>query len=82
MTCMSILFASLELSSHFRRMGAGGSTVWQPYGKTWRKHRTLYHKQLNQTAAKDFQPSQLAAARGLLRLLVESPEDYLQHIRQ
>ena len=63
-------------------MDAGGSTAFQPYGKTWRKHRTLYHKQMNQVAAKDFQAPQLAATRGLLRLLLESPEDYVQHIRQ
>ncbi|KAF8510098.1 cytochrome P450 [Gautieria morchelliformis] len=77
----SIYSSRPHLTMFHDLMDTGGSTVWQPYGKTWRKHRSLYHKQMNQIAAKEFQPSQLAAARGLLRLLVESPEDYLQHIR-
>jgi hypothetical protein len=63
-------------------MDAGGGTAFQPYGKNWRKHRTLFHKYMNQTAVKVFQAPQLAAARGLLRSLLKSPEEYTEHITQ
>jgi len=61
-------------------MDAGGSTVFLPYGRIWRKHRSLYQKHMNQIAIKEFQPSQLAAARSLLRKFLDTPEDYLEHI--
>ncbi|KAF8531501.1 cytochrome P450 [Gautieria morchelliformis] len=61
-------------------VGAGGATAFQPYGKKWRKHRTLFQKYMNQTAVKVFQTQQLVAARGLLRSLLKTPEEYQEHI--
>ncbi|KAF8590889.1 cytochrome P450 [Ramaria rubella] len=62
-------------------MDFGGATAFQPYGSSWRKHRALYHKQMNQIAVKEFQSSQQAAARSFLLLLLKSPQHYRDHIR-
>ncbi|KAF8588233.1 cytochrome P450 [Ramaria rubella] len=56
-------------------------TAFQPYGSTWRKHRTLYHQQMNQVSVQKFQHSQVAAVGGFLSSLLTSPQDYLAQIR-
>ncbi|KAF8531502.1 cytochrome P450 [Gautieria morchelliformis] len=77
----SSIYSSRAHSTMFHDlMDAGGATVFQPYGKNWQKHRTLFHKYMNQTAVKVFQTQQLVAARGLLRSLLNSPEEYREHV--
>ncbi|GJJ08157.1 hypothetical protein Clacol_002365 [Clathrus columnatus] len=61
-------------------MGFPG-TVFQPYSNLWRKHRSLYHKQMNQVAVKNYQPTQMATALDFLKMLLENPKDYVRHIR-
>lgn len=62
-------------------MGFAG-TAFQPYSNLWRKHRSLYHQQMNQVAVRNFQPSQMAISAEFLKLLLETPQDYVQHIRR
>ncbi|GJJ08158.1 hypothetical protein Clacol_002366 [Clathrus columnatus] len=62
-------------------MGFPG-TAFQPYSNLWRKHRSLYHKQMNQIAVQNYHPSQMAAAIDFLKMLLEDPKDYIQHIRR
>lgn len=46
-----------------------------------RQQRRFFHQEFNETAVKRFFPAQLAAAHILLRRLVHSPDDYMEHIK-
>ncbi|KAF8513314.1 cytochrome P450 [Hysterangium stoloniferum] len=62
-------------------MGLGGGTAFLPYGTQWRKHRKLYHQQMNPVAVREFHPSLLSAVRNFLKLLLVNPSNYEQHLR-
>ncbi|KAF8505027.1 cytochrome P450 [Hysterangium stoloniferum] len=62
-------------------MDFGASTTFQQYGDIWRKHRTLYHKQLNSVAVRRFYPQLVMASTRLLHSLLKSPERYSHHLR-
>ncbi|EMD33935.1 hypothetical protein CERSUDRAFT_107728 [Gelatoporia subvermispora B] len=59
--------------------------TWNPvmmrYGAHWRQHRRLIHKYWNEEAIRTYEPVQLAKARKLLSLLLQSPEDFVEHCR-
>ncbi|KAF8578222.1 cytochrome P450 [Ramaria rubella] len=76
----SIYSSRPHLTMFHELMDFGGGTAFQPYGSVWRKHRAVYHKQMHQVAVREFQPAQVKAARGLLKLLFQSPQHYRQHI--
>lgn len=57
-------------------------TAFQSYSNLWRKHRSLYHKQMNSVAVRKFEPSQIAITIELLKLLLEEPQNYVQNIRR
>ncbi|KAG5635545.1 hypothetical protein H0H81_010909 [Sphagnurus paluster] len=61
-------------------MGWGFNSGMMPYGDEWRSHRRLMHKQLHQPER--FQPHQLRATHGLLRRLLDEPNNLERHLRQ
>lgn len=63
-------------------MDFGGTTAFQPYGDTWRKHRTLYNQQLHSGAIGQFKSLQVNAVNHLLRILLDFPENHIGHLRQ
>lgn len=51
------------------------------YGDRWRIHRKAFHDVFRPEAAMHFRPIQLRSMHALLRKLVESPEDFVTHLR-
>ncbi|KAI0316472.1 cytochrome P450 [Amylostereum chailletii] len=51
------------------------------YGPIWRKHRKGLALSLNPTAMLQYQPVEAKATHRLLRHLLDTPNDYTQHIR-
>ncbi|KAL4246397.1 cytochrome P450 family protein [Abortiporus biennis] len=52
-----------------------------PYGPRLKDSRRLAQSKLNATATKDYRPVESAAARELLKRLVQNPESFMQDIR-
>ena len=53
-----------------------------PYGSEWRRVRKEFYAHFNPEAARQYRPLEDEAAHALLRNLLDTPEDFLQHIRQ
>ncbi|KIJ50984.1 hypothetical protein M422DRAFT_159164 [Sphaerobolus stellatus SS14] len=70
-----------QLIMFHEMMDFGGTTSFQPYGNTWRKHRTLYNRQLHKGAMGQFEALQYSAVKRLLPSLVDSPEKLRKHVR-
>ncbi|KAJ7618782.1 cytochrome P450 [Roridomyces roridus] len=51
------------------------------YGDRWRTQRRLFNEHLNINASHNFRPQQRTAAHSLLRRLLHTPNDFLQHVR-
>lgn len=62
-------------------MGWDRFTPGIKYGDLWRDHRKLLNSVLNKTVVHRFWPLQLAEARAFLKNLVNTPEDFLTHVR-
>jgi hypothetical protein len=52
------------------------------YGHQWRWERRNFHQHMNMNKVIDYRPVQLKGARGLLTHLLETPNQFRQHIRQ
>lgn len=52
------------------------------YSPKWRSMRKMFHHLLNATVAGDFVPYQTLENKQMLNDLLESPNDFLQHIRR
>ncbi|KAF8994704.1 cytochrome P450 [Cyathus striatus] len=63
-------------------MGWDFDFAFMDYGDTWRRHRKLMHQHFNATAVKDFIPQQVKAAHGLVKRLLDGPNDVVKAIRQ
>ncbi|KNZ75957.1 O-methylsterigmatocystin oxidoreductase [Termitomyces sp. J132] len=61
-------------------MGWDFVVTWMPYGA--RRHRRLLHQELNATNATHFHPYELKATYGLLRALLDTPDDLESDLRQ
>lgn len=55
---------------------------FMPYGDLWRQHRRVMHQSFHPTAAARFRPTELKATHGLLRRLLDEPDNLLGHLRQ
>lgn len=53
-----------------------------PYGKFWRKSRRMFHQEFRHDAVKNLHPEQLKARDELLRRLLDTPERWMEHLRQ
>ncbi|GJE97960.1 cytochrome P450 [Phanerochaete sordida] len=52
-----------------------------PYGDYWRKHRRLFNQHFRAAAVPQYHLKQIKAVRRLLQHLLDSPKDFLDHIR-
>ncbi|KDQ22337.1 hypothetical protein PLEOSDRAFT_1050613 [Pleurotus ostreatus PC15] len=52
-----------------------------PYGDMWRKHRALYHNKFKQESVHQFIPLLTCKAHDLLRQLLATPDERVEHIR-
>ncbi|PPQ65419.1 hypothetical protein CVT24_011500 [Panaeolus cyanescens] len=54
-----------------------------PYNQWWRRHRRAFHEHFNSNVVAKYQlePVQLRGARKFLQQLLETPDDFLHHIR-
>ncbi|KAG5722656.1 O-methylsterigmatocystin oxidoreductase [Termitomyces sp. T112] len=52
-----------------------------PYGERWKAHRRMFHRQFQQSVAPIHWPTQCKEAHALLRSLLESPEELIEHLR-
>ena len=51
------------------------------YPTLWRDHRRVFDRQTTAEAAKRFRPQEVLAVNGMLRRLLESPENFSEHVR-
>nr|VWO98258.1 Cytochrome P450 monooxygenase CYP52X1 [Ganoderma boninense] len=62
-------------------IGWNRAVALNPGGAQHRKFRRLLNKSLNSTAVRDYRLLQEDSASNLVRLLLETPQDFLNHIR-
>ncbi|KIK64178.1 hypothetical protein GYMLUDRAFT_241366 [Collybiopsis luxurians FD-317 M1] len=62
-------------------MGWDYSFGLMAYGDEWRAQRKLFQQEFNPQAAERFHPIEVRATRHLLNRIIDSPKDYVQHIR-
>ncbi|KAG6809315.1 hypothetical protein H0H92_000727 [Tricholoma furcatifolium] len=63
-------------------MGWSFNVAFMAYGDHWRQHRELLHREFHPNAAMRFRPHELKATHGLLRRLLETPDDLIKHLQQ
>ncbi|KAL0958550.1 hypothetical protein HGRIS_000689 [Hohenbuehelia grisea] len=54
---------------------------FMPYGKLWKDHRTVFAKEMNPIAYKHHRAQQYEAGCSLLRRLLDTPENFMGHLR-
>ncbi|KAF8880681.1 cytochrome P450 [Infundibulicybe gibba] len=52
-----------------------------PYGSAWRAHRRMFHEHFHVGAVSRYQPIQARESRRLLQRLLDTPDDFMHHIR-
>ncbi|KAF9055302.1 cytochrome P450 [Hymenopellis radicata] len=62
-------------------MGWARSLTSNQYNEEWRQQRRHFHQEFNEVAARRFFPVQTKAVHGLLRQFLESPDDFMAHIK-
>ncbi|KAH7929989.1 cytochrome P450 [Leucogyrophana mollusca] len=60
--------------------GLGFNTVLFRYGPLWRFHRRLFHQALRPQAALAYRPMQMQKGFQLLKGILETPENYVDHL--
>ncbi|THV04329.1 cytochrome P450 [Dendrothele bispora CBS 962.96] len=63
-------------------MGWHNASTHVRYGPRFRKHRRFIHQTFNEQAARSLRPIQERETLTLIRGLMESPEQYSQHVRR
>ena len=64
------------------RMGWDFNFGLLPYGVSWRRHRRSFHQHFNINAVSKYLPIQRREVHTFLRRLLDTPDDFLHHIRQ
>jgi len=62
-------------------MGWDYNFGFMDYGDYWRQHRRLMHRSFHPTASLRFRPHELKATHGLLRRLLDEPDNLIGHLR-
>ncbi|KAI8996249.1 cytochrome P450 [Trametes punicea] len=62
-------------------VGCDWHFVFMGYGENWRERRRVFHQYFHPNAATTYRPKELKVARELLRRLLETPEDFMVHLR-
>ncbi|KAF8885367.1 cytochrome P450 [Infundibulicybe gibba] len=55
--------------------------AFMPYGDYWRSHRRLFHQEFHPTAAIRYQPQEMRVTREMLQRLLDTPDDFMIHLR-
>ena len=53
-----------------------------PYGVSWRRHSRSFHQFFNNNVVSKYQPIQSREVHAFLRRLLDTPDNFLHHIRQ
>lgn len=53
-----------------------------PYGNTWRAMRRLLHQQFHPQASLQYRPAEIEGTHDFLRRLLDSPNDFFEHVTQ
>ena len=64
------------------RCGMGWLLTFIPYGTFWKDARRAFHRGLGNEAVKSYVDVEVAAARNLLVRLHNSPDLFMDHLRQ
>ncbi|KAJ3795872.1 cytochrome P450 [Lentinula aff. detonsa] len=59
-----------------------GDLVYLPYGDEMKLHRKLFHQEFHPTDSSLYQPHHKKALRLFLNNLIDTPEEWLEHIQQ
>lgn len=62
-------------------MGHEWNFGFMPYGETWRKHRRMFVSKFGPANVHVYNPIQERASGQLLEKLLNTPEDFLDHLR-
>ncbi|KAF8910745.1 cytochrome P450 [Mucidula mucida] len=62
-------------------MGWDWSFGHMPYGKTWKAHRKMFYSHFQPSAVSKSWPIQRVEAQKLLRRLIDTLEDFMEHLR-
>ncbi|KAI0295337.1 CyP450 monooxygenase [Multifurca ochricompacta] len=65
----------------FPSMGLGFNHGMLPYGERWRRLRRAFHTHFDATTSKEYRPLEMQAVQRLLRNLLESPDNFSQHLK-
>ena len=76
-----LLSVYVESRSSESRMDYTWNMAFQRYGLRWRNHRRTFHDYFHPNIVHKYQSVQIATTRVLLRCLLGSPDDFMQHIR-
>ncbi|KAI0772313.1 cytochrome P450 [Trametes elegans] len=62
-------------------VGCDWHFVFMGYGESWRERRRVFHQYFHPNAVTNYRPRELKVARELLRRLLETPDDFMVHLR-
>ncbi|KAI0659485.1 cytochrome P450 [Cubamyces menziesii] len=62
-------------------VGCDWHFVFMGYGDSWRERRRVFHQYFHPNAATSYRPREIKVARELLRRLLETPDDFMIHLR-
>lgn len=80
--CLFIVYSLHGKLPFSFRMGWKFAFSFLPNNEIWRSRRHRFHQEFNPKAALRFRPQQLKSTYELLRRLLDTPEDWMQHLRQ
>ena len=66
----------------FFRMKWDFNLGFMPYGSLWRRHRKSFHDSFSINAVSKYQHIQRREVHAFLRRLLDTPDDFLHHVRQ
>ncbi|KAG2036259.1 cytochrome P450 [Suillus americanus] len=62
-------------------LGFGFNTILMRYGERWRRQRRIFHQAFRAEAALSYRPMQQQKAQQLIRNMLDTPQEFLNHIR-
>ncbi|KAJ7189263.1 cytochrome P450 [Mycena filopes] len=71
-----------RLTMYFDLVGWDFNFALMGYGNKWRAHRRLFNQRFNPTALSKFRPHELAVTHRLLGRLLNTPDNFEQHLSQ
>src|SRR6266702_3404767 len=74
---------SSRVADYVRRLDAGSWVLsFFPYGSKWRSWHKAFYSYLQPAVVHRYHPVQVKANRQLLCNLLETPQEFLKHLRQ